>query len=87
MVVAPGQQAAKRVEWWRQGDGSVKLFSDAVPDAAGKLSEATGILEKIAHSKCFWAARRAAERQPDPTAIHASDDGKDGAPDGITRAN
>jgi len=62
-VINPGQEAAKRVEYWRQQDGPLKLFSDAVNDADGKLSEATGTLEKAAHNKCYWADRRLAERQ------------------------
>jgi hypothetical protein len=67
-VINSGQEAAKRIEYWRQPDGVLKLFSDAVPDADGKLSVATGTLEKAAHCKCYWVARRSAERQPDPPA-------------------
>ncbi len=67
-VITPGQEAAKRVEYWRQGDGSVRLYSDSVSDADGNLSEAAGTLEKAAHSKCYWVDRRQAERQPDPLA-------------------
>jgi len=72
-VINPGQEAAKRIEWWAQGDGSLELFSDAVPGASGKLPEASGTLDMAEHSKCFWARRRAAERAartaPDPLAI------------------
>lgn len=67
-VINPGQETAKRVEHWRQGDGTLLLFSDVVNDADGKLSDAKGTLEKAEHSKCYWAARRSAERQPDATA-------------------
>jgi hypothetical protein len=73
-VINNGQEAAKRVEWWRQADGQELLFSDGVSDAAGKLSEATGSLVKAAHSKCYWAARRSAERQPD--ALANTDEGE-----------
>jgi len=61
-VINPGQESDKRVEYWAQPDGSEKLFSNAVPDADGKLSEATGTLVKAAHSKCYFADRRQRER-------------------------
>src|SRR5215471_1422581 len=71
-VINPGQESDKRVEYWAQPDGSEKLFSNAVPDADGKLSEATGTLVKAAHSKCYFADRRQRERSdilPTPAAL------------------
>jgi hypothetical protein len=61
-VITPGQESAKRVEWWDTGDGTETIFSDALPEAPG-LSQARGRLIKAAHSKCFFADRRRIERQ------------------------
>jgi len=61
-VINPGQEADKRVEFWAQPDGSEKLFSNAVSDADGKLSDADGMLVRAAHSKCYFADRRKRER-------------------------
>jgi hypothetical protein len=54
------------VEYRRQPDRTVKVFGVQMPD--GKLSEATGILVKAVHSKCYWIARRQEERAAPPDA-------------------
>jgi hypothetical protein len=78
--VRPGQEARKRVEFWRQPDGSVKVFSDTVSSADGadgKLSEATGTLVAAEHSKCYFAhtkrERRAQAADPGSRPVHDQD--------------
>lgn len=63
--IAPGMEAAKRVEYWVQPDTSVKVFSDSVAGLDGKLSEAAGMLESAQHSKCYWTERKRVERGGD----------------------
>ena len=55
-----GAEEAKRVEYRRQPDGSVKVFGHQMPD--GPLSEATGVLERAIHSKHYWAGVKAERR-------------------------
>lgn len=85
-MVKPGNQAARRVEFWRQDNGELLVYSDGVPGAAGKLSEAAGKLEAAQHFKCYWAEvkKLRPERQsfrapaaaplPDPAHQPASED-------------
>jgi hypothetical protein len=55
-----GAEEQKRVEYRRQPDGTVKIFGYQMPD--GSLSEATGPLVKVIHSKHYWAGLKLANR-------------------------
>lgn len=48
-----GVEEQKRVQYHRQADGEVKIFGYQMPD--GPLSEATGPLVRVEHSKHYWA--------------------------------
>jgi hypothetical protein len=55
-----GVEEAKRVEYRRQPDQTVKVFGYQMPD--GSLEAATGILVKVIHSKHYWAQHKAQQR-------------------------
>lgn len=59
-VIKPGTEEAKRAEFRRQADGSVKVFGHQMPD--GRLDEATGQLVRVLHSKEYWAEVKLARR-------------------------
>ena len=60
-AILPGQEQRKRVQFHRQDDGTVKVFGVNMPD--GPLDSATGRVEFLAHSRCYWADKKRPLRQ------------------------
>lgn len=58
--ITGGEQARRRAEYRRQGDGSVKVFGHGMPD--GDLAAAAGQLVKVKHSGCYHAAKKREQR-------------------------
>lgn len=82
--IRPGLEARKRVEYWDQPGGEVKVFGLGLSDAAGKVEDATGVLVQVMHSRCYWAIRRRVERGGD--AVTGTGVGGHGAQDGVARS-
>lgn len=65
--IRPGAEERKRVEWhvvFNEARGNeVRVFGENMPD--GPLSQATGRLLKVAHSKCYWAEWKRVNRGGD----------------------
>lgn len=55
-----GADMARRAEFRRQKDGSVKVFGRGMPD--GELSEAAGQVLEVKHNGCYWAAVKREQR-------------------------
>jgi hypothetical protein len=54
--IAAGAEAQKMVIEYRQPDGSVQIRGHQMPD--GPIKDATGVMERGYHSKCWWVSKK-----------------------------